>query len=1257
MSTISPIYKRNDNLPSNKKNLTMIETIVIDDSPIKGDNRTIDNSISVEERNTHAGHSVVIGERTKGYNEKDANVATNIVSSPESETRSQAFIKKSRTLGHSTVGFSVNDTIVKSNRRSPKTSVVKEHFSPVISVAGSILKSPNPSKENKVGVNSKETNQKDTISTKTEKMDIQRKEEDDLDFEKIVARKLIEGRKRKLNTTKADKAICSLEKSHADISSPQQVPLQNKFSSSDKGKTLISNSSFSIMSENDKGKNEVVHVDNSDNSDHEKQARKDLSKGIGRKLEKMRKASQWNTPRSKLGKTTSSIENSQCYVANFEKKATSLESPSSKNKHQNGTVQSKDNFIDFENQVTQEFPNKKDRKSRIVAAKECFTPDRSNVVHYDAECKEIRESSPKCSPSSKIKANKKVGESCKEEKEKLVTGNTEKENGNIAFEKLVAQKLAKSAHKLAARKREMIQGFGKTNNESLSSLDDANITSLVCQSTIDDTGRSNGIDLGKSDRKECVTPRRESGPNKMSLANKVSSKQCSVNINSEEVFALLNFEASKPIAQADIYPHENSHIFMKEPIVIIEPLQLDTDTIDSTKDKVFDLLHSPISEENSSLSPSKKRHSDKDDLRGGQKFTTKTPPSSQEKLTPSTKAHKSKQLNRSGSTEGKILTSTVLSTSQEKAVFASTEHHKGHSTKNDTTGGKRLISTLLPSSKEKSLLASTEHKKRGCKENDSTVDKKFVSSLLPTSEGHLISATTEHKKRDSDLCYNKTSTYNSLHSMYTENCPTKENVVPNYVKAAAINVNNSNECYDLNDDDGDDDCQIIAVTTTKSLHNLNSMSEVGSNREMGTLESKVVKSVSRNASDTKLEKKKSRKMKLRILEKELERMEIRINQFAEKELSLLDMESEESFYIKEAELKERFVKKYKLYCKLCDADSETVLSKKKIKVTGSPFPEMNRAVQKYVNNMKVFPDLFDVRQICIQTNDKLDLGIKIHDIQSIAIDIFSEVGQKLKSIRRKDHQLHWGNTLTDKVKLEEDPALHNQDLQRQLKNNRKIAKHNINHIFKDFVRQQFEQSQMGSNDISTESDSEPLSSREPLQNEKKSKERTTMKHKYTSKKNDVDSTKKKKRQKTVICVSVEQTTTENADLVIPQPITLATSLPTCLKPRVSESIPASSDSPLSRYKMSTSGERTSNTMISKQPEPETSESFRSSVCYQSPLDTFRNKRKRIEDSSEHSPAKKLSTADLQSNESCAQSKESVQALKTDQFVIISDDED
>ena len=272
-------------------------------------------------------------------------------------------------------------------------------------------------------------------------------------------------------------------------------------------------------------------------------------------------------------------------------------------------------------------------------------------------------------------------------------------------------------------------------------------------------------------------------------------------------------------------------------------------------------------------------------------------------------------------------------------------------------------------------------------------------------------------------------------------------------------------------------------------------------------------------------KKLSKKARIKLLEAKLETLEKRINAFAKYEVSLDEMDRDESAYIQEAKLKEEFVRTWRKYCKLTGDDPDAVVStRKKVKVHSAPFPEINREVERYINRTNAFPNLFDIKSVCMQANNKHHLEIKSCDVHSISVDVFTEVGRKLQKNREKELRANSGNILTDLALQTPDPALEDENLKLKLKRNRKIAKKKTEDVFQDYVRQQYEQMGEGRNEGNESSADEEDDEMESLRRnnliENKKVKQKLIKNKMKGGSSTATSSKKSKRTENTTVINV-----------------------------------------------------------------------------------------------------------------------------------------
>lgn len=171
------------------------------------------------------------------------------------------------------------------------------------------------------------------------------------------------------------------------------------------------------------------------------------------------------------------------------------------------------------------------------------------------------------------------------------------------------------------------------------------------------------------------------------------------------------------------------------------------------------------------------------------------------------------------------------------------------------------------------------------------------------------------------------------------------------------------------------------------------------------------------------ERRQRRRLRIKKLEKKLELLDRRIRKCAEAELSLGEMESGNSAYMKEDYLKRVFVKTWQELCQLQRVnDSIVIEDEESAKYSGTPYPEVNRRVQRLLR-LDEFPDYVDIVQLLDRCNTKHSLGIAAEEKSHLARKVFKEVGKLIQRRRHRDFVGHFGSHLTDTFQPDQDPAL------------------------------------------------------------------------------------------------------------------------------------------------------------------------------------------------------------------------------------------
>ena len=168
------------------------------------------------------------------------------------------------------------------------------------------------------------------------------------------------------------------------------------------------------------------------------------------------------------------------------------------------------------------------------------------------------------------------------------------------------------------------------------------------------------------------------------------------------------------------------------------------------------------------------------------------------------------------------------------------------------------------------------------------------------------------------------------------------------------------------------------------------------------------------------ERRQRKKLRLKKLEKRLEILDRQIKKCAEAEVSLDEMNSGYSAYIKEDLLKRKFVKTWQELCELQHV-SDSIVIEDREGYEGTPYPEVNRRVQRLLR-LDEFPDYMDIVQLLERCNLKHSLSIGTEEKGQLARKVFKDVGKMMKRSRHRDFVHHFGSHLTDTFYTASDPA-------------------------------------------------------------------------------------------------------------------------------------------------------------------------------------------------------------------------------------------
>ncbi|XP_051991678.1 death domain-associated protein 6 isoform X2 [Xyrauchen texanus] len=190
---------------------------------------------------------------------------------------------------------------------------------------------------------------------------------------------------------------------------------------------------------------------------------------------------------------------------------------------------------------------------------------------------------------------------------------------------------------------------------------------------------------------------------------------------------------------------------------------------------------------------------------------------------------------------------------------------------------------------------------------------------------------------------------------------------------------------------------------------------------------------------------------LRVYNEEIKRLQ-------ERELSVEELEKEDSSYIQEHKLKRKMMKIYEKLCELkcCNTLTGRVIEQK-ITFSGTRYPEINKKIERYINSQEVLhnpPDYSDILKVVQRASDRYSLLLSRKQITQIAQEAFRETGNKLQERRHLDMVYNFGSHLTDSYKPTLDPALIDPALHRKLRSNRDMAISSLENIISKFAIKQ-----------------------------------------------------------------------------------------------------------------------------------------------------------------------------------------------------------
>ncbi|KAM9385482.1 death domain-associated protein 6 isoform 1-T2 [Pholidichthys leucotaenia] len=210
--------------------------------------------------------------------------------------------------------------------------------------------------------------------------------------------------------------------------------------------------------------------------------------------------------------------------------------------------------------------------------------------------------------------------------------------------------------------------------------------------------------------------------------------------------------------------------------------------------------------------------------------------------------------------------------------------------------------------------------------------------------------------------------------------------------------------------------------------------------------------------ETERKAKRASRKQIAYLENLLKAYNEEIHRLQQTELSLDDLEAEDSLYIQEHKLKRKMMK---IYEKLCELKNCSMLTgraiEQKISYKTTRYPEISKRIERFINSPEARsnpPDYQDILEQVLHANKRHNLGLPRKQLNQIAQEAFREVGSRMQERRHLDLVYNFGSHLTDNYKPATDPALLDPTLLRKLRSNREVALSRLDEVITKYAVKQ-----------------------------------------------------------------------------------------------------------------------------------------------------------------------------------------------------------
>lgn len=191
---------------------------------------------------------------------------------------------------------------------------------------------------------------------------------------------------------------------------------------------------------------------------------------------------------------------------------------------------------------------------------------------------------------------------------------------------------------------------------------------------------------------------------------------------------------------------------------------------------------------------------------------------------------------------------------------------------------------------------------------------------------------------------------------------------------------------------------------------------------------------------------------LKRLNKALVVLKNKIEELEEAEVNLDD--DDDSAYLMKVKYEKRAIE---IYNKICELTGESThahrIVKKPIRFKDSNYKEFNKGLTKKINKENGFPSYYDVYRLLDFCNKTHNYQLVKYQVEDIARQAFTKVGELLKERRREDlyeSACHW-------TRQSKDPAKEDSELKAKLDVNREVSRKKTEEILEYFTKKQYEE--------------------------------------------------------------------------------------------------------------------------------------------------------------------------------------------------------